>query len=466
MIRMLMSRLKNNFSLVFACVAVLVLTALLPRVSYAEPWFDVIKQSNIDHLKDDVTLLNLVHGLLLDESQLQELILCAQRAQQDYDHFQKSTYPIQNDYSQKLQVLKDQLLQHQTIPEELEKSVTLLEKEYKSHKQIFLQKMQTHEADIRRILNAAQLLTIEDFQPCTIPPKDLSQPMRAGQAISNLKGLETILDTARRLSQNAYENYIDTFLDNMLSEIELHLGRMTPAEKQQEHQRLKDITDQARLLTDADFLVQRDQLAQQMIEKYHSFTNTIKDLEKIAVRFHGGLSKVSQYLLNPRIIPLLKTHLAGLQQNPRSSNPEKYSTNAGPNPTANRMPLRQKQKLSLEDFFQLISLSQQQIKKIEPIIIEGQKELWAVLTKWRPDGIHMVQEFENIKQSSVSESMKMVKWLELLSLEIPEENQTYLERINNIKSRINARFKQILSQEQFIKFKTSQIDIFDLERKL
>ena len=460
-----MNHSKDNVLFLFTCAALTGFFTLLPQPLRAEAWFDNLKLAHIGSLREDITLLNLINGLLLDESQIQKLIITAKKAQREYDLFQENTYPIQNDYYQKLQILKNHLSHNQIIPDDLEKSITILEKEYKSNKHLFMQKIKIHEADTGRYLNASQLNTIEDFQPCTIPPKDLSQPTRAGQATSNFKGIENMLDTARRLSQNAYENYVDTFLSNMLSEFELHLGRMSDEEKQQEHQRLKNILGRARLLTDADFLVQRDQLVLEIVEKYHTFINTIKALEKETVRFHGGLSKVSRYLLNPRIIPLLKSPLAAIQTNSRLINRNKYATHHVQKSSSDHVPKGKEQKKSFNDFFRLIKLNQQQRKQVKPILIEGQKELWSVLVRSRPDRIQMIQEFENIKQSSVSESMKMVKLLELLSLKIPNEDQTYMERMNNIKTNIHVKFKQILSQEQFIKYKTSQIDIFDLESK-
>ncbi|MEW6747655.1 MAG: hypothetical protein AB1486_33405 [Planctomycetota bacterium] len=91
---------------------------------------------------------------------------------------------------------------------------------------------------MRSILTPAQIHVVEVFNPCLIPPKELRDPVRAGEANTETAEIEQHLRTLRRLSDRAFPAVAEAFAELVVEMIEEGLGVHPAGERAAEVERL------------------------------------------------------------------------------------------------------------------------------------------------------------------------------------------------------------------------------------
>jgi pyruvate-formate lyase-activating enzyme len=178
----------------------------------------------------------------------------------------------------------------------------------RDHNETYLRKLE-------EVLSAEQLTVVTTFKPCLIPPKELNDPIRAGQAADNtgiVKRMRKIRTMPERQWRRAKERLVDDYLDRF----DHHNFRMTPAERETEKIRLLALLEEVREMLETSFELSKNDLAAQVEpldrmdvlrreidyrnphrQQRPPIYNYLPGLELLAVA-HGGCNLRCQYCQN------------------------------------------------------------------------------------------------------------------------------------------------------------------------
>ncbi len=422
----------------------------------AETWYEEDAPEDIESLKREISILNLVNALELDKGQIKKIILSATKAQKEQVSFSEEIRVINKEYSEALAELKGVLSEGVEIPAALEEKIDYIKKQRHIAIAQYYQKIKTYQDGIKERLKDEQLVIIEDFQPCVIPPKDLAHPIRAGQSGSNISEIEKLIGDLRDLPDNIFDYFCNKVIDHTITETELAFGKLDPEKRKQEKQRLVNIVKSAREMSDLDFTVEKQRLAKQFISRSDNVIAKFKDLSDFEEDMHGGISKIGKFLLDPAIVPLLKPRLDAsfqVKQNAiRAKNQIATEVNEG------------KKKVSFDELAQLLELTSQQESLVAKYLFEGQKKLWEILQIPRKDNKDIIKEIQEVKENqSRGVPKKDNSMIKILSLRVPRKKVTYFEAMVEIQEKMEANLKIILKDNQFILYKQSGISLFDVK---
>jgi len=155
------------------------------------------------------------------------------------------------------------------------------------------------ERAVEQVLNPGQRQVLADYKPCLIPPKNLRDPVRIGQA-SDHSALERWLERGRRLPPDRWADHIERFLKTE----EEHNGPLSASERRKRKALLRQTLRQAARMSDVEFALQSDQLAERIAPPDRKLVLR-KQIDEMARR-RGLPSRVAAFMLNPRFIDQLR----------------------------------------------------------------------------------------------------------------------------------------------------------------
>ena len=157
----------------------------------------------------------------------------------------------------------------------------------------------TLERSVEEILNPGQRQVLAEYKPCLIPPKNLKDPVRIGQATDN-SHLSRWLARARRASDDRLYMLVDRFLEKEAA----HLGKPDPAERRRREALLLDTARQAAGMSDVDFELNKAELAERIAprDRMDELKAEIASLS----RAQGRPGLVARFMLKPRFIEQLR----------------------------------------------------------------------------------------------------------------------------------------------------------------
>ena len=170
---------------------------------------------------------------------------------------------------------------------------------------------------VEKVFTDAQKEIINTFDPCTVPPRDMRNPIRAGQA-PNQEKIFRALKRLRDLPQWRQRRAIEQAIDKYIQSVKEHTN-ITPAEERQERERVKKLLHKITSMDDVDFELKKQELVNELI--YGSPVKAIKEkkkqLEKLGreigktvqkrYRYSPKYNRVVRYFLDPPVvIPVLR----------------------------------------------------------------------------------------------------------------------------------------------------------------
>lgn len=254
------------------------------------------KPEKIHKLHRDIVLLNLINGLYLTPEQTESIIDKIEEAEEARKDFQQEIERRKKDVEDVLEDLEAVLLKGEEIPEDLKKRVHRMKEIQHSLENEMGEKLVRLESEVGVLLTKNQLITIDNYKPCTIPPAQ----GKIGQSVETAaEGMARMLTRIRHMHRDRYDLMKDMFVDGHLDRIENHLGFQNSEEKERYRQDMLDTFDKARQLSDQEFLVQKGELARKLMPE----DVKIRRLRK------NQLGRVGHFLLDPALIPILETKL-------------------------------------------------------------------------------------------------------------------------------------------------------------
>ena len=238
-------------------------------------------------LRDDINLLNLVNGLNLSVEQMEAILAAAREA--------TAAAPTVDD----LQARRDAL---STVLARMESGVSF--RRVPIHRPKPIAGSRQIEA-VRTALTDAQQQVLLDYNPCLVPPKDLKDPVRVGQA-HDRSGAVRMMERLRDIP----EKKLGHAVDETMRQVENRHGAFPEEERDAVRARLAEMVDRIRAMSDGEFALAKNDLAVE--SEFLDRKKAIED-ETNATPESVVAQKIRKHLLHPRIVPVLEERLADLR---------------------------------------------------------------------------------------------------------------------------------------------------------
>ncbi|RME86409.1 MAG: hypothetical protein D6785_03400 [Planctomycetota bacterium] len=230
-------------------------------------------KKKVRKIKKEINLLNLMNGLNLSADQIKELLKLAKdlKALGEEMGILKKKEISKEAQNKKLQLLKEiqeRILQGQEIPIRLRKELISLQRQTnpyptREEKRKFLKYIKEMEEKASKILTKSQKEVLATYKPCLIPPKNLKDPVRIGQAEVDGKYYK-ILKKLRKLPNWKYDFLEEAILDELIEKYEFHHGKYEKKERKKIFSKLQEIALKTRKLTDVQFEIQKSKLEKEI----------------------------------------------------------------------------------------------------------------------------------------------------------------------------------------------------------
>jgi hypothetical protein len=291
-------------------IIVLITVFIFIPATFARPPYPRSEEvMKIHELRQDISTINLLNGLNLSREQIKQVLSLARLAEEARQYAASQMKEILPEAQEAFSALKEEIKKGSPAQGYLPKRAKLINSRLKDlHQDIqadMADRMQQIEARLRQVLTAGQIHIVSEFKPCLIPPDELGEPARAGQADPSSKIIKK-LRRLRELPDWAWENRKEFIVERVVERIAKHF-RLTDEEAEAEYARLLQLFERARALSEIDFEVEKLTLANQIKPR-----DRIEELQKeIEWRLpqHKKQPKLTRFLLSDRIIPILEDRL-------------------------------------------------------------------------------------------------------------------------------------------------------------
>jgi len=149
------------------------------------------------------------------------------------------------------------------------------------------------------VLRPGQLEVMDTYKPCLLPPKNLKDPVRVGQASDSTR-LARWLEHARGKPQRRVERMIERLIEGEIA----HLGPMDDATTEQRRNLLRETVRQASEMSDVEFALNKDDLAD-AVQPQDRKDELIADIDALR-RQRVQPGRTAQFLLNRGFAEVLK----------------------------------------------------------------------------------------------------------------------------------------------------------------
>jgi len=245
----------------------------------------------IEELRREIRVLNLVNGLDLTQEQMEMILASAGEIKQLRDQFKSAVLFRQEEMGALLEEIKGYLKDKNEIPASTAQKYHLLNGEIKEARVKMEERIRQLAKEVEEHLESHQLYQIEQFIPCVIPPQGET---RIGKANNN-SGIARSLGRIRRIPTRLYHLKKEEIFRRTLEGMKLHATPDAEFNEEEARQHILSLYDEARQLDDADFEIQKEKLAEELVSPFKPDHPPAR-LDR----------KISAFLLSPEIITILE----------------------------------------------------------------------------------------------------------------------------------------------------------------
>lgn len=225
--------------------------------------YTVPEVEDMGNVVEEISLLNLLRGIYLNEEQARVIADLAVKAetirQAGFEEIKKlNSIPV-------MQKLRDELYTALAEnPPAVRKEVVKLDNQAHQLTGKVLHQIAELEDEVKKVLTHGQQNIFWSFVPCIVPELDLENPVRTGQAAASSR-LMPAVDLIRKTSEEMWKKHGQAYIDHMLKVIEQDVGRMTGDTREDLRRRLVKQAWKIREMKEADFLIHRSKLAEELL---------------------------------------------------------------------------------------------------------------------------------------------------------------------------------------------------------
>lgn len=261
----------------------------------------------IAEMKADINLLNLMNGLHLDREQLAAVGKAARGCVAP-----KARVEDDAERTAALREARDALLRAEPVPAAVRTKLQG-DAEKRGWGYVAARRREAEEARAKGVealvdvLSPEQGEVIRTYAPCLVPPMNLRDPVRAGQA-NDTEALEALVDRLRKVDLSGDPR---AEADRIVQSIELHDGKLPAAERNARLSLVLCVAREAQALDDVTYAARRAELAQRLrpIDRMETLKERLLMLDGEEKVIRG---KIAAFLLDPRIVPLCEDRIARL----------------------------------------------------------------------------------------------------------------------------------------------------------
>lgn len=296
----------------FTCLLTMALAFTLFQVAFdstahALPRVKGIEELNV--LQEDISLLNLLRGLYLSESQVSQLCEISLEA----DNAVKAIVdPILQDKAVILGAftdLRNSLFEAPGKETQAQQKAHQINERIKEAQGKVLELLGKLEVRASHVLTAAQLEIVEGFIPCLIPPSDLKNPVRVGQAGAAEGPLARMAELIYATPEDVWSERKMVLLGKVARKMEEQTGKLSDSMRTDLVNRLSETAKKIRATDPVDFPLKKGDLADEML---------LIDHTKRGVHGHKTVGKVGKWFLSEaaaKLLPRWKDSMeAGMDQ--------------------------------------------------------------------------------------------------------------------------------------------------------
>jgi len=250
-------------------------------------------------LRADIHSLNLLNGLELTPEQMQQVLALAKQAAQVREQARQALAAIEEAAQPAMLELRETLQRGGEIPPDLARRVHRAQLQRETILENLQTRLEQLAAQVVALLNENQLVLLDEYKPCLIPPKSRDQS-RIGQPLDTSGGAARVLELIRRLPPGVYNQRREAIVQRLAQGLE-HLLRRPVTEE--ERRQMLAALDEAYELAEADFVARREELIQRL--KVYDLAERI-----LAYNRQRRLNRIARFLLHPGVIPALEERLA------------------------------------------------------------------------------------------------------------------------------------------------------------
>ncbi|RKY11550.1 MAG: hypothetical protein DRP82_07405, partial [Planctomycetota bacterium] len=274
-------------------------------------------ESRLSLLHQKLSLVNLINGLHMTEAQMRRVYDLNLRLEGETVRRYFGVLRLQERVERTWQRWYKEIVKG-NLPKDLMNEVAKVDEERKGCGYAMRSLVRKLAKEIEAVFTDAQKEVIRTFDPCTIPPKDMRNPVRAGQAPGHEKIIKAFR-WLRGLPPFRRAAAINWATEKVVS-AEDRLDKLTDEEKEKERQRVKRLLWKVVRMNDVDFELQKEKLAKQLVEEgtHESLKRKAKELERLSqeitrtleARYDPRVNRIVRFFLNPPIvIPVLRDKL-------------------------------------------------------------------------------------------------------------------------------------------------------------
>ncbi len=281
---------KEKVSVISGIMVLFLTSSLL----WGLPELSKEKLEKTEEMRREIRLLNLINGLDLTPKQMEIVLENAEEYQSTRAQFEKVLLNRQDEMEIALEEIRRYLRENKEIPPQVAQRYHRLNKEIREARLEIQEEMKDFAKEIEESLEPHQLYQLQEFVPCIIPPRG---EKRIGQA-RDYKGLTRSLERNRRIPSRIYQQRRDEIVGRTLGGLKLHAPFFSDLDEGEMKRHVESIYEEVRNLEDAEFEIQKERLAEDLISPF-----------KPEVSSNNLMRKIAGFLLSEEVIPVLEARI-------------------------------------------------------------------------------------------------------------------------------------------------------------
>ncbi len=242
--------------------------------AWAAPFNETVSRSPQQQAHHEIAILNLLNGLDMDAKQQRALLTVAEKAKAAREDFRAQEAALQPATQSAYMALEKELLLGRPAAPPTEKAAQEARDRERQLELQYEQKMRGLVEEAKGVMSPGQLDIIRHYSICLIPPKDLRDPSRVGQA-NDGSHIEKALSRIHHAGPRVQAIAIAKYLDRHLEEFRKVFPQATDDEQRAERGRVRGLIERANRLSDADFALNRAEIADEIVRPFTEFKNAL-----------------------------------------------------------------------------------------------------------------------------------------------------------------------------------------------
>jgi hypothetical protein len=252
------------------------------------------KLEKTEELRREIRVLNLMNGLDFTQEQMEIILMSAKEYQGLMARFEHVLLNSQDEMEVVLEEIRSYLRENEEIPSQTVQKYHRLDRENREERLKIQEKMKGLARKVEECLEPHQLYQLRKFVPCIIPPKG---EKRIGQA-KDYEGLTRGLERVRRVPSPVYQQRKEEIVSRTLERLKLHAPPFSDMDDEEMKWHIETIYDDVRSLEDAEFEIQKERLAEELISPF-----------KPEIPSDNVMRKIAGFLLSEEVITVLDERL-------------------------------------------------------------------------------------------------------------------------------------------------------------